>query len=181
MLLMSLVNDFLVHVQRSQTDDLVIAGFGLGALNDADEDDLDVYDSATSKSRLRTAYDVTDTDTERVLLGSGANRYDRPKQTSEPRPLKPETVSGETSFHKGRPVLAGFMLAEKPVMEDQWFVRAPFHFTVHLTLVVIAGFPCLTFQKTGNLTLGECGKATKRTFSVLITDRSRIINGRRVG
>jgi hypothetical protein len=34
-------------------------GFGLGALNDADEDDLDVYDNAQrpSSSRRRVAYD----------------------------------------------------------------------------------------------------------------------------
>ena len=35
----------------------LIGGFGLGALNDADEDDLDVYDSVQQHSRRRLAYD----------------------------------------------------------------------------------------------------------------------------
>jgi hypothetical protein len=40
------------------------AGFGLGALNDADEDDLDVYEgiSTYDPSRSRMAYDRTDDD-----------------------------------------------------------------------------------------------------------------------
>lgn len=35
-----------------------LAGFGLGALNDADEDDLDVYDVGFDSARNRLAYDT---------------------------------------------------------------------------------------------------------------------------
>lgn len=34
------------------------AGFGLGALNDADEDDVDVYDSGPSSRRNLIAYEA---------------------------------------------------------------------------------------------------------------------------
>ena len=33
------------------------AGFGLGALNEADEDDLDVYDGGMDKNHRRIAYE----------------------------------------------------------------------------------------------------------------------------
>ena len=36
------------------------AGFGLGALNDADEDDIDIYDSGPSSRRNLTAYEAGD-------------------------------------------------------------------------------------------------------------------------
>ena len=36
------------------------AGFGLGALNDADEDDIDIYDPGPSSRRTRTAYEAGD-------------------------------------------------------------------------------------------------------------------------
>ena len=35
-------------------------GFGLGALNDADEDDIDVYDPGPSSRRNLTAYEAGD-------------------------------------------------------------------------------------------------------------------------
>jgi len=39
-----------------------LAGFGLGALNDADEDDLDVYDADFDSARNRLAYDTQHAD-----------------------------------------------------------------------------------------------------------------------
>lgn len=46
-------------------------GFGLGALNDADDDDLDVYDHAIGHGRSRHAFDISDMhDEERVATGS---------------------------------------------------------------------------------------------------------------
>ena len=46
------------------------AGFGLGALNDADEDDLDVYDgSLRTTAGRRVAYDFTDDD-DSITMGS---------------------------------------------------------------------------------------------------------------
>ena len=36
------------------------AGFGLGALNDADDDDVDIYESGPSSRRNLTAYEAGD-------------------------------------------------------------------------------------------------------------------------
>lgn len=49
---------FKVRYAFSKT--ICLAGFGLGALNDADEDDLDVYDGGATSNRRREAYDVTE-------------------------------------------------------------------------------------------------------------------------
>jgi hypothetical protein len=50
----------------------MLAGFGLGALNDADDDDLDVYDGDLRKSRNRTAYDASERDDDfRISNGKG--------------------------------------------------------------------------------------------------------------
>lgn len=50
---------------------LFTAGFGLGALNDADEDDLDVYDNGLVGPKTnRMAYDVVDEDDrDQVAIG----------------------------------------------------------------------------------------------------------------
>lgn len=55
-----------------------IAGFGLGALNDADEDDLDIYDTElkSSSSRNRHAYDEQHGD-DVLSLGVRANNKDK--------------------------------------------------------------------------------------------------------
>lgn len=42
------------------SETIFLAGFGLGALNDADEDDLDVYDGGAIRNRRREAYDITE-------------------------------------------------------------------------------------------------------------------------
>ncbi|KAI6006679.1 hypothetical protein F5J12DRAFT_905697 [Pisolithus orientalis] len=74
-------------------------GFGLGVMNDADEDDLDVYDHAASLGKNRTAFDVTDVqDDERIRRGIV-----------------------HAAFRDGTPVLSGFVLSDKPVAEDMWF------------------------------------------------------------
>jgi len=46
-------------------------GFGLGALNDADEDDLDVYDHIQNHTRRRVAYDNLDGDDDDTVLIGG--------------------------------------------------------------------------------------------------------------
>ncbi|KAJ7230482.1 hypothetical protein GGX14DRAFT_547288 [Mycena pura] len=91
----------------------ISAGFGLGALNDADEDDFDVYDGGSvSKNRNRTAYDIIDREEEeKVSIGTRADRQNEPK-----RPTYSTQV-----FQDGKPVLAGFVLSDKPVAEDRWF------------------------------------------------------------
>lgn len=51
------------------------AGFGLGALNDADEDDLDVYDGSSANARNRLAYDASDDpERERTFLGGSKSK-----------------------------------------------------------------------------------------------------------
>ncbi|KAJ7493214.1 hypothetical protein B0H11DRAFT_952568 [Mycena galericulata] len=89
------------------------SGFGLGALNDADEDDLDVYDGGFAQNRNRTAYDIIDREEEEKISigGKGAGTRTAP----EAPPSSAET------FHDGKPVLAGFVLSAKPVAEDRWF------------------------------------------------------------
>ncbi|KAJ3568278.1 hypothetical protein NP233_g5816 [Leucocoprinus birnbaumii] len=87
----------------------ISAGFGLGALNDADEDDLDIYDTElkSSSSRNRHAYDEQHGD-EVLSLGVRANN-------KGPLPPNPRLFGTEATC------LAGFVLSEKPVMEDRWF------------------------------------------------------------
>ncbi|KAJ3912518.1 hypothetical protein F5877DRAFT_53947 [Lentinula edodes] len=90
----------------------LMPGFGLGALNDADEDDLDVYDGSSANVRNRLAYDASD-DPERdrtFLTGS------KSKLRSAPGPIPPTGT-----FRDGTPVLPGFVLSGKPVMEDRWY------------------------------------------------------------
>ncbi|KAJ7483173.1 hypothetical protein FB451DRAFT_1438693 [Mycena latifolia] len=90
------------------------SGFGLGALNDADEDDLDVYDGGFAQSRNRTAYDIIDREEEeKISIGS---RADGSRSKPDTRP-----ASSTQTFHDGQPLLAGFVLSTQPVAEDRWF------------------------------------------------------------
>lgn len=60
------------------------AGFGLGALNDADEDDLDVYDGAVGRhGRSRMAYDnaLGDDDHHIAVASSSTLRSARRQQS----------------------------------------------------------------------------------------------------
>ncbi|KAJ6606998.1 hypothetical protein B0H10DRAFT_573183 [Mycena sp. CBHHK59/15] len=90
------------------------AGFGLGALNDADEDDLDVYDGGFTQNRNRTAYDIIDREGEEKISIEGKADWSQSKTHARP-------VSSTETFHDGKPVLAGFVLSAKPVAEDRWF------------------------------------------------------------
>ena len=47
------------------------AGFGLGALNEADDDDLDVYDGGLSTYKRRVAYDHIQDDDSNVISSRG--------------------------------------------------------------------------------------------------------------
>ncbi|KAG8959751.1 hypothetical protein FRC03_007527 [Tulasnella sp. 419] len=88
----------------------ISAGFGLGALNDADEDDIDVYESGLSKApRRHLAYDA-DSDEERPFtLGNQSARSKKSGQQSAGK------------FRDGRAPPAGFVVAAKPEIEDKWF------------------------------------------------------------
>jgi hypothetical protein len=48
--------------------DKFLAGFGLGALNDADEDDIDVYDGGHNTSKTKIAYDIAERESDTVVL-----------------------------------------------------------------------------------------------------------------
>ncbi|KAJ7065371.1 hypothetical protein C8F01DRAFT_1125396 [Mycena amicta] len=89
-------------------------GFGLGALNDADEDDLDVYDSGNkTQNRNHTAYDIIDREEEdKISIGSRADRA---------AGSRTQPAASTQNFQDGRPVLVGFVLSDKPVAEDRWF------------------------------------------------------------
>lgn len=59
--------------QNEQAGPQISTGFGLGALNDADEDDLDVYDSGMATSRgpkSKVAYEAMDEDDVRISMGT---------------------------------------------------------------------------------------------------------------
>ncbi|KZT59468.1 DUF1604-domain-containing protein [Calocera cornea HHB12733] len=103
--------------KKAEEGQAISAGFGLGALNDADEDDLDVYDGSRAPTdKRRLAYTIDEDEDEPVLLGS--------KQAApfrRPAPTQPQTVQAQFFFPDGRPVLQGFKPAGAPLTEDVWF------------------------------------------------------------
>ncbi|KAI6130192.1 hypothetical protein EV401DRAFT_618186 [Pisolithus croceorrhizus] len=98
-------------------------GFGLGVMNDADEDDLDVYDHGAGDGKNRTAFDITEVqDDERIVIGKGG------PSSTQSRSLATQTAqswdrrgTSRATFQDGTPVLSGFVLSDKPVAEDKWF------------------------------------------------------------
>ncbi|KAH0836806.1 hypothetical protein J3R83DRAFT_8571 [Lanmaoa asiatica] len=96
-------------------------GFGLGALNDADEDDLDVYDHTMGHGRSRHAFDASDMhDEERVVIGGRGTKSSSTTGTWRVHVLQTQ-ANGPGVFRDGKPVLPGFKLSAKPVAEDMWF------------------------------------------------------------
>jgi G patch domain-containing protein 1 len=108
------------------------AGFGLGALNDAEDDDIDVYDGNLNKGRTRVAYDAFDHGDE--VSSTVRRRSERTpkipetasilascsfKSNSDIYTLKRSTLFMQT-FRDGTRVVTGFMLSDKPVAEDRW-------------------------------------------------------------
>ncbi|KAI0322782.1 hypothetical protein OF83DRAFT_1048649 [Amylostereum chailletii] len=94
------------------------SGFGLGALNDADDDDVDVYDSSVRTERTYMPYDAMDADAEdKITLNSRHARESRPK----PQPTVRSPSAPRQKFNDGTPVLEGFVLSKIPVKEDKWF------------------------------------------------------------
>jgi len=104
------------------------AGFGLGALNDADEDDLDVYDGSLSGNRRLQAYDIAERDDDDTVQIRG--RHDKGLKSNIVSTIlssnfsicfhvSKRPASSLATFRDGRPVLAGFMLSDKPVAEDR--------------------------------------------------------------
>lgn len=94
-----------------------LVGFGLGALNDADDDDVDVYDGGSRGGGRRLAFDEEEKDQDdHIVMG-------RPGQASQQETLNRRPASSST-FSDGRPLLPGFVLSDKPVSEDTWWVHA---------------------------------------------------------
>ncbi|KAF6761784.1 DUF1604 domain-containing protein [Ephemerocybe angulata] len=83
----------------------ISAGFGLGASNEADDDDIDIYDTDA-------IFQNKDCDDTIVIGAKGKGR--------ESRPTAQVKVSGQTFFN-GKAVLSGFTLSDKPVQEDKWY------------------------------------------------------------
>ncbi|EIW59856.1 uncharacterized protein TRAVEDRAFT_148029 [Trametes versicolor FP-101664 SS1] len=100
---------------EGQAGPSISAGFGLGALNDADDDDVDIYDAGAGSGRSRLAFDDSlGDDDQYISIGSSSRR--------QPSSREPRVPPGITqTFHDGTPVLRGFVLSGKPVAEDRWF------------------------------------------------------------
>ncbi|KAI5122486.1 hypothetical protein M0805_001395 [Coniferiporia weirii] len=94
----------------------ISAGFGLGALNDADEDDIDVYDRGSDRGNRRLAFDEEEED--RTTMGFRNKRPPKDRPSSHLSRLMP----GEsTTFKNGMTCLPGFMVYEKPLVDEIWF------------------------------------------------------------
>ncbi|OAX37659.1 hypothetical protein K503DRAFT_719455 [Rhizopogon vinicolor AM-OR11-026] len=93
-------------------------GFGLGALNDADDDDVDVYDHTQTHGRNRHAYDASDIRDEEHVSMSSRTRDARSLGKSA-QPQRPSAV--QITFRDGKSPLAGFVISDKPVAEDMSF------------------------------------------------------------
>ncbi|CAL1714480.1 unnamed protein product [Somion occarium] len=86
-------------------------GFGLGALNEAEEDDLDIYDGSMGpRGHSRVAYDALEDD-DRIDMGSSS----RPGNQGRAGPRASSSTSTQT-FADGTPVLKGFVLFPEPVV-----------------------------------------------------------------
>lgn len=94
------------------------AGFGLGALNDADDDDMDVYDTGdTSSSRRRMAFQ-DDEDDDMITLGpstqSSLKRHDEKKASNSVSLVNlPSTLTSREAYGEHRSVLRLFTTVDQ--------------------------------------------------------------------
>ncbi|KIO17668.1 hypothetical protein M407DRAFT_32650 [Tulasnella calospora MUT 4182] len=111
-----LVTQTSVGPEKGPTGPKISAGFGLGALNDADDDDVDIYDTGdASSSRRRMAFQ-DDEDDDMITLGPSTQRSSK-RHDEKKAPIS----SSAQAFHDGRPVPSGFAISAKPEIEDTWF------------------------------------------------------------
>ncbi|EJD48090.1 DUF1604-domain-containing protein [Auricularia subglabra TFB-10046 SS5] len=104
---------------KASTGPNISAGFGLGALNEAEDDDIDIYDSSIgpSGSRRTAAYDIRDNDDdERPALGPR-----RPNLANVSAHASSSLSDSSNTFHNGQPVISGFVVSSKKISEDTWF------------------------------------------------------------
>ncbi|KAF8621822.1 hypothetical protein AX15_007491 [Amanita polypyramis BW_CC] len=97
---------------ESENGPKISAGFGLGALNDAEEDDLDIYDGGYKTNKSRIAYDISEQENDTVVLTQRHAKAE--KKSSRPAAIY-------ATFSSGIPVLSGFVPADKPISEDRWY------------------------------------------------------------
>ncbi|KAF8722671.1 hypothetical protein AX14_009686 [Amanita brunnescens Koide BX004] len=94
---------------KAETDGpRISAGFGLGALNDADEDDIDIYDGGHSTNKSKIAYDISERESDTVVLAQKKAK------------VEPRRTTTYATFSSGLPVLPGFVMADK-IQDDEWF------------------------------------------------------------
>ncbi|KZT25345.1 hypothetical protein NEOLEDRAFT_1178454 [Neolentinus lepideus HHB14362 ss-1] len=84
-------------------------GFGLGALNEAEDDDVDIYDMDLRGGPSRTAFDVIDGDEEPT------------SRVPRPAPGLKSDAQTRQSFRDGALVLPDFVIVDEPLIEDRWY------------------------------------------------------------
>ncbi|PFH50306.1 hypothetical protein AMATHDRAFT_75708 [Amanita thiersii Skay4041] len=89
------------------------AGFGLGALNDAEDDDIDIYDNGYNPGKSRLAYDISQPEDDAFTIHKSSRRQDA---GTGRRPN-----AARAMFSSGLPVLPGFVISETPAVEDKWY------------------------------------------------------------
>ncbi|KAI0058945.1 hypothetical protein BV25DRAFT_1993879 [Artomyces pyxidatus] len=103
------LSESLGQKRTGQSGPKLAAGFGLGAVNEADDDDVDVYDSSSKHDRTYMPYDAThdaEVDT---------------RQSRDSGKAKTQTSFVQQKFPDGTPLVAGFILSDAPVKADIWF------------------------------------------------------------
>lgn len=90
------------------------AGFGLG-IDDADEDDMDVYAGGPS---TRDRLDVDQDDDDDAPIRIGGSTPTRP-------PLGASATPNRSQWNDGRPLIPGFQLDPNPPVLDKWYDFPP--------------------------------------------------------
>jgi G patch domain-containing protein 1 len=103
------------------------AGFGLGALNEAEDDDIDVYESLSHADRTYMPYDSTrDADESASLNQNKTNRKAVSVSVGcnsvhyTPGTNYWQVTTTQQKFSNGIIVLSGFVLSPEPGQKDQW-------------------------------------------------------------
>jgi hypothetical protein len=89
--------------------------FGLGALEDPDEDDMDVFTLAPDSNQNRKISLRDDDD----RLGPELLSANKSRERERRQVLRP-TQDRLESFNDGTPIIAGFRLASKTQTADKW-------------------------------------------------------------
>ncbi|EPQ56137.1 hypothetical protein GLOTRDRAFT_120771 [Gloeophyllum trabeum ATCC 11539] len=90
------------------------AGFGLGALNEAEDDDIDVYDTDMRSGRSHMAFDIVDEDEGRPSASRSSRQATAGKARSQ-------TTQTSQTFRDGSLVIPGFVVVDEPLVEDRWY------------------------------------------------------------